>query len=129
MTTTDRLHFQKQAQQLKLLNELSVKWQSLLDNEEFYQQIVDMIQLRFNYNCIHIWSLKHGSSYKLRAQAGAYREHLTIGHTIPIEEGICGIVARTQKSYLSNDVSLEPNYTNRALGKRRGRRHHQRREL
>jgi transcriptional regulator with PAS, ATPase and Fis domain len=106
---------QKQAAQLRLLNELSAKLQSAMYSDEFYQQIVDMVQNRFNYYCIHIWSLLHGSNYKLRAQAGAYRDHLKIGYTIPISEGICGIVARTRKTYLSNDVSTEPQYTNLSL--------------
>ena len=101
-----------------------------------------MVQKRFNYYCIHIWSLSHGTAYKLRAQAGAYRDILKIGHTIPITEGICGIVARTRKTYLSNDVSTEPQYTNLSLPidtqselsrsghqrRRRSHRHHQRRE-
>ncbi|MGK5084026.1 sigma-54-dependent Fis family transcriptional regulator [Bdellovibrionota bacterium FG-1] len=108
-------NYEKQAAQLRLLNEISTKLQSLLDSEDFYQQIVDMIQSRFNYYCIHIWSLKNGSAYRLRAQAGAYRSHLQLGHKIPITEGICGVVARTQKSFLSNDVSKEPFYTNLSL--------------
>ena len=108
-------NLQKQAAQLKLLIELSTQLQSLLDTEEFYQQIVTTLQTSFNYYCVHIWSLSHGTTYKLRAQAGAYRDHLKIGHSIPISEGICGIVARTRVSYLSNDVSKEPHYTNLSL--------------
>jgi transcriptional regulator with GAF, ATPase, and Fis domain len=106
---------QKQAAQLRLLNELSTQLQSLLDTDEFYEQIVRTVQSRFSYYCIHIWSLSHGTAYKLRAQAGAYRDHLKIGHAVPITEGICGIVARTRKTYLSNDVSTEPGYTNLSL--------------
>lgn len=114
-TETEKSNLQKQAAQLRLLNELSTTLQTAMYSDGFYQQLVEMVQKRFNYYCIHIWSLSHGTSYKLRAQAGAYRDHLKIGYTIPITEGICGIVARTRKTYLSNDVSLEPQYTNLSL--------------
>src|SRR3954464_7595699 len=96
---------QKVAVQLKLLNELSTKLQSLLESENFYQEIVNIIQSRFNYYCIHIWSVGTDLSATLRAQAGAYRNHLKIGHALPNTEGIIGVVIRSKHSYLSNDVS------------------------
>lgn len=101
---------QKQAVQLRLLNELSTRLQSLLDSENFYQEVVNLIQGRFNYYCIHIWSVE-GGRYRLEAQAGAYNSHLKIGHSVPVEAGISGAVIRTRKSYLSNDVTQDPHYT------------------
>ena len=107
---------QKQAVQLRLLNELSTKLQSLLDSENFYQEIVNTVQSRFNYYCIHIWSVNSaGNTYTLEAQAGAYREHLKIGYTLKTQQGINGVVIRTKQSYVSNDVSNDPNYTDLSL--------------
>ncbi len=106
---------QKQTTQLRLLNELSTKLQSLLKSEDFYQEVINVIQSKFNYYCIHIWSVGTDLSYTLRAQAGAYRDHLKIGHTLPSTEGIIGAVIRTKQPYLSNDVSHDPNYTNLSL--------------
>ena len=80
---------QKQAIQLRLLNELSTKLQSLLESEDFYQEIVNMIQSTLQL-LLHPY-LERGArttSYTLRAQAGAYRNHLKIGHTLPTSEGI-----------------------------------------
>ena len=102
---------QKQAVQLRLLNELSTKLQSLLESENFYQEVINIIQSRFNYYCIHIWSVGTDRSYTLRAQAGAYNNHLKIGHNVPCTDGIIGEVIRTKRPYLCNDVSSDPHYT------------------
>jgi transcriptional regulator with GAF, ATPase, and Fis domain len=106
---------QKQAVQLRLLNELSTKLQSLLESENFYQEIVNLIQLKFNYYCIHIWSVGSDLNPTLRAQAGAYRNHLKLGYTLSRHQGIIGAVIRTKQSYLSNDVTLDPNYTDLSM--------------
>jgi two-component system response regulator HydG len=92
-----------------------MKLQSLLEAEDFYQEIVNVIQDRFNYYCCHIWSVGNDQSYTLRAQAGAYRNHLKLGHTVRSAEGISGQVIRTKKSYLCNDVSADKHYTNLSL--------------
>jgi len=113
---------QKQSQQLKLLNELSTKLQGLLESENFHQEIVNIIQSHLSYYSAHIWTVSAGQSsehsVRLEAQAGAYGGHLNIGHTLGAAEGalgIVGIVARSKKSYLSNDVSQDPNFTNLSL--------------
>jgi two-component system response regulator HydG len=105
---------QKRATQLRLLNELSTKLQSLLESEDIYQEVVNIIQIRFNYYCTHIWSVE-GGFYTLRAQAGAYQTHLKIGHSIPTSKGITGAVIRSGKSYLSNDVTKDPHYIDLSL--------------
>jgi transcriptional regulator with PAS, ATPase and Fis domain len=104
----------KQAMQLRLLNELSTKLQSLLESENLYQEIVNLIQTKFNPYSIHMFSVEQGC-YTLRAQAGAYGNHLKIGHTLPISQGINGFVIRSKKPYVSNDVASDSNYTNLSL--------------
>lgn len=105
---------QKQAVQLRFLNEVSTRLQSLLESDDFYHEIVEIIRGRFAYYCIHIWSVE-GSYYTLRAQSGAYHSHLKIGHTISVSQGITGAVIRSGKSYLSNDVTQDPHYTDLSL--------------
>ena len=100
---------------LSLLNELSIKLQTLLDAPDFYPQLVEMIQKHFQLYSVQIWSLREGTHYQLRAHTGAYRPHLAIGHNVPLTQGICGIVARTRRSHLCNDISKEPLFTNLAL--------------
>ncbi len=106
---------EKQAAQLRLLNELSTRLQSLLESDNFHQEVVDLIQRKFDWYCIHIWSVAQNHSARLEAQAGAYRDHLKIGHTIAPGEGITGHVIGSRKSYLAGDVSTDPNFTNLSL--------------
>jgi transcriptional regulator with GAF, ATPase, and Fis domain len=108
----DSPSLQKQALQLRLLNELSTKLQSLLESENFYQEVLNIVQTRFSYYSIQFWTPEKDGSATLRAQAGAYRNHLKIGHSLRNTQGITGEVIRTGKSYLSNDVTSDSHYTN-----------------
>jgi len=102
----------KQAKQLRLLNEISAKLQGLIGSDTFFAELVNIIQSSFNYYSLHIWSVAQDQSATLEAQAGAYREHLRIGHRIRPGEGITGQTIRTRRHYLTGDVSKDPNYTN-----------------
>lgn len=108
-------YLHKQAAQLRLLNELSTKLQSLLESENFYQEVVNIVQIHFNYYGIHIWTVGSDLNYTLRAQTGAYRNLLKIGHKLASTEGIMGFVIRTKEKAVCNDVSLNSNYTNLSL--------------
>jgi transcriptional regulator with GAF, ATPase, and Fis domain len=110
--STTSLSLKKQAKQLRLLNEISAKLQGLIGSDTFFSELVNIIQGKFNYYSLHIWSVAQDQSATLEAQAGAYREHLRIGHRIQAGEGITGQTIRTQKHYLTGDVSQDPNYTN-----------------
>jgi transcriptional regulator with GAF, ATPase, and Fis domain len=105
----------KRALQLRLLNELSTKLQSLLESENFYQEIVNIVQGRFNYYGIQFWDVGTDNTFALRGQAGAYRNHLKIGHVLRSDQGIIGEVIRSGRSYLSNDVTSDSHYTNLSL--------------
>jgi transcriptional regulator with GAF, ATPase, and Fis domain len=114
--TTDTSIKLKQSVQLRLLNELSTRLQSLISAEEFYQAIVDTIQAKFNYYSITIWSAGQDGSATLRAQAGAYSPHLNEGLVLQGNAaGITGWVIRNKKSYLVNDISEDKLFTNLSL--------------
>ena len=106
---------QKQSHQLRMLNELSTKLQSLLESDHFFEAIINIIQIHFNYYGLQIWSMNQNRNATLRAQAGAYHNHLKIGHILENGEGITGYVIRTRKTYLTNDVSQDLNYTNLSI--------------
>ena len=109
---TTQASLQKQAAQLKLLNELSTRLQGLLDSDNFFQEVVNIIQSHFNYYAINLWSVGVGSIPRLEAQAGAaYRNHLKIGDVLNQGKGIINHVIQSRKSYLTNDVSQDSNYT------------------
>jgi two-component system response regulator HydG len=92
-----------------------MKLQGLLDRENFFQEVLDLIQKKFNYYSIHVWTVEKDLSAVLRAQAGAYLGHLKPGHVLGVGEGIIGYVIRSRQSYLTNDVANDPNYTNLSL--------------
>ncbi|MBY0470914.1 sigma-54-dependent Fis family transcriptional regulator [bacterium] len=109
----------KQATQLRLLNELSTKMQSLLNadaSENFYQEIVNIIQSHFDFYVIHICEVNQNHAAVLMAQVGAYRNKIQVGHVMIAEgEGIHAIVISTKKSYLSNDVRLDSHYSDLSI--------------
>ncbi|MFN7684255.1 MAG: sigma 54-interacting transcriptional regulator [Oligoflexia bacterium] len=112
----------KQASRLKLLNELSTQLQDLLQSESFYQEVINLIQSRFHFFTISIWSVPPDSTgtARLEAQAGAHSAHIKIGYLLRTASnsgaiGIVGQVIRTRSSYLSNDLSADPHYTNASL--------------
>ncbi len=108
--------------QLRLLNQLATRLQGLVDSESFYSELVDLVQTHFNYYSLIVASVDHSGreegdapTYTIRAQAGAYRNHLQLGHTFHRLEGICGEVIRTRQSYLANDVTQDSHYTDLSL--------------
>jgi transcriptional regulator with PAS, ATPase and Fis domain len=112
----------KQSNQLKLLSEISIKLQTLIDAEDtnqFYQDIVDLIRNKLDFYAIQFWSVSRDqtkSRIKLRGQSGAYSRHMEVGHILNVEDaGITGVVIKTKESYLSNDTSQDPNFTNLSL--------------
>lgn len=105
---------QKQSVQLRLLNELSTRLQSLLQSENFFQEVVNIIQVHFNYYSIHFWSVESDRSARLEAQSGAHGHALKIGTTIR-DRGIVGEVIQTRRSYVCNDITLDPHYTSLSI--------------
>jgi transcriptional regulator with PAS, ATPase and Fis domain len=109
-------HLQKRAAQLRLLGELSTQLQSLIAHENFFAEIVTIIRQQFDYYSIQFWSHQPNGSARLEAQSGAYQQHLNIGHVLPAHQGGITIhVMSTRKSYVANDLSEDPLFTNLSL--------------
>ncbi|HCM41280.1 MAG TPA: hypothetical protein DIS93_15085 [Bdellovibrionales bacterium] len=111
ISNAQQISQKKRGTQLKLLNQLSTRLQSLLESDNVYQEIINIIQAHFNYYCINIWSVDE-EVFTLRAQAGNYHSHLKIGHRIPSNEGITGAVLASKQPYLCPDVSKDQHYKN-----------------
>jgi len=102
----------KQSIQLRLLNSVSTRLQSLMDSDQFFQNIVDIIKHKLNYYVIQIWVRTPEGSIKLKGQTGAYQGDLKIDHTIAVPTGgITGHVFTTKQTYVTNDVSKDPYFT------------------
>ncbi len=105
----------KHQTQLKLLNAISNQLQRLVESENFYQEVINIIQSHLHPDGIHIWSRDPNGTIILRAQTSREKSFLSLGHCLRESEGIVGYTARTKKSVLANDVSQDPHYTNLSL--------------
>ncbi len=105
----------KNQAQLKVLSEVSLKLQGLLETEDFYSEVLDLIQKNFHYYSAQFWTVGTDASATLKAQVGAYGSHLKIGYQLTGNEGITGHVIRHKKSYLTNDAPNDPKFTNLSL--------------
>ncbi len=104
----------KSSAQLRLLNELSIKLQSLVSTENLWEEIVTVVQNKFHYHSFSIWSVALDGTATLRAQSGAYNKYIQPGFAIK-NEGIVGTVIRTKRAYVCNDVTRDPSFTNLSL--------------
>lgn len=103
------------ASRLQLINELSLKFQSLITSENIYQEIVELVQNRFHYYSFSIWSIQPDGSARIEAQSGAYNNYLYVGFSIAKEAGIVGTVVTTKKPYICNDVTIDSHFTKLSL--------------
>lgn len=111
--TQSPLHLKTSAQ-LRLLNELSIRLQSLLDTENIWEEIVTVVQNKFHYYSFSIWSVALDGTATLRAQSGAYNSFIQPGFSIK-NEGIVGTVIQTKRPYVCNDVTKDTHFTNLSL--------------
>lgn len=110
MTKAQAAPQQKQKIELKLLSELTSGLQGLLDSENFFHEIVNILQNKFNYYSIQIWSVNADASATLQARAGALDssgEYLKIGQVLQPGKNMISYVIDTRKNYLvSNSLSV-----------------------
>lgn len=104
----------KTSHQLRLLNELSIRLQSLLNTENVWEEIVTVVQNKFHYHSFSIWSVALDGTATLRAQSGAYNNFIQPGFMIK-NEGIVGTVIQSKRTYVCNDVTKDTHFTNLSL--------------
>ncbi|RYZ96560.1 MAG: GAF domain-containing protein, partial [Proteobacteria bacterium] len=104
----------KHREQLHMLNELSHKLQGLLTADNLYKETLKIIQSRFHYYYISLWTTDDHGTTTLQAHEGAYTNFLSPGFQLK-GEGIIGHVAKTKLPYLSNDVTHDTNFTSLKL--------------
>lgn len=104
----------KHREQLHMLNELSHKLQSLLTAENLYKETLKIIQSRFQYYYISLWTIAEDGTATLQAHEGAYANFLSPGFQLK-NEGIIGYVVNTKSAYLSNDITHDKNFTSLKL--------------
>jgi two-component system response regulator HydG len=109
-TELQNLALSKDRAQLQMLNELSHMLQGLLNAENLYKETLKIIQSRFNYYYISLWTSNEENVATLQAHEGAYTSFLSPGFQLR-NEGIIGHVIQTKQGFISNDISQDKNFT------------------
>ncbi|HZW05045.1 MAG TPA: GAF domain-containing protein, partial [Anaerolineaceae bacterium] len=102
------------ADQISTVFDVSHALTSILDLDELLDEVVSVIQKRFGYPYVHVYTT-HAGRQRVFYAAGsgarsqAFHEH-EVNYDLEDEQGIIPYVARTGKSVLANDVTQEPLY-------------------
>lgn len=96
---------QHQAQEVLLLNQLSMTLAPVLDLGLIYRTIVELINHTFGYALASLYTLV-GERLVVQYLVG-YTDYL---HEIPLSRGIMGLVGRTGRAILVEDVATDPIY-------------------
>jgi len=108
---------QRQTQRLTLLADVARVAATTFDADALLQAVAESLSRHFNYPRVGIFTLDDdGQTLTLRGRSTetlALDELAVPGfYRLTIEQGISGHVARTGKSYLAPDVSIDPYFTN-----------------
>jgi serine phosphatase RsbU (regulator of sigma subunit)/putative methionine-R-sulfoxide reductase with GAF domain len=102
------------AAQISSVFEISHALNSILDHEQLLEEIVSLIQKRFGYPHVHIFSVHPGRRLVVYQTGSGQRSRAmsdrTISYSLDSEQGLLPWVARTGKTYLANDVVHDPLY-------------------
>ncbi len=101
----------KHRRQLDMLAEVGISLQNLLQSNDLYSKIIEIIQSRFHYYHMSLWTVDDQQEVAtLQAHSGAHAYNFSPGFQIK-GQGITAYVISTQKAYLSNNVSTDSKYT------------------
>jgi len=104
----------RRAEQLTTISEVSSAITSILNLDELLDQVVSLIQKRFGYPYVHLFTV-HTGRRKIIFQAGSDPRRHTLreeGFAYDLDDplGIIPWAARHADTVLANDVSQEPRY-------------------
>ncbi len=110
----EQWRLQRRASQLSTIYQVSSAITSILDQEQLLGEVVDLIQKRFGYPYVHLYSV-HTGRRKIFYEAGSgERSQLLHEQNFALdldsERGIIPWVAQQGLTMLANDVSQEPRY-------------------
>ncbi len=105
------LEARQRAVQLQAIHEVSERITAILDLDELLQSVVRLIQERFGYHPVHIFTLEDSGALTFRASTAEGDALARIGRHALIEGlGIVGAAAREGRPVLINDVLQDPRY-------------------
>lgn len=99
---------QKLQSHFKLLSELSVRLQNLLESENLHQSILNILQSELDYVGIQYWGLPRPQS-EARLEAIVGRDHalVELGHSLSPKDAILAYVFQNKKSLILETIPHE----------------------
>lgn len=105
---------QQRAEQISSVFEVGHALTSILDLDELLNQIVQLIQKRFGYPFVHLYTVHLGRRIvQYRAGTGERSEamkKLEQNYSLDAPRGLIPWVARNGRTYVANDVTQDPLY-------------------
>ena len=107
-----RLHTRttRQARTLLLLNEIARELTSILNLDELFRRIAELVSRLIDYQMFSILLLDSNTQKLQHRFALRFKETIHIKHDIPQGRGIVGAAAESRQAVLVSDVSKDPRY-------------------
>ena len=101
----------KRSLQLALINDVGRRVVSTLDLEKLLERVIESIQINFKYNHVSLFLMDSPSGdLVLKTRFGEDGDSVPQGLRLKLGVGMVGWAAKSQKTFLSNDVKREPRY-------------------
>ena len=104
---------EQRARQLILLNEIGRQVAASLELEGILDTAVRLVQQGFGYHHVALFLIDHThEQLVMRARAGSFASIFPELHSLRLDQGMVGWVARHGEKLLANDVLADPHYLN-----------------
>ena len=100
----------RQARQLALLTEISRELTSILNLDQLFQRIADLVTRIIDYQMFSILLLDPSGSVLQHRFSLRFKESVQLKHEIPLGRGLVGYAAEHKRAVLVPDVSKDPRY-------------------
>jgi sigma-B regulation protein RsbU (phosphoserine phosphatase) len=100
----------RQARTLLLLNEIARELTSILNLDQLFQRIADLLSRLIDYQMFSILLLDDAGEKLQHRFALRFQENIHLKHEIPLGKGLVGNAAQTKSAVLVPDVTKDPRY-------------------
>jgi len=100
----------RQAQTLTVLNEISRELTSILNVDQLFKRIGDLLTRVIEYQMFSILLLDTERNMLVHRFSLRYQENIHLKHDIPLGRGLVGYAVQHQEAVLAPDVSRDPRY-------------------
>src|SRR6059058_572963 len=100
----------RQAQTLTVLNEISRDLTSILNVDQLFKRIGDLLTRVIEYQMFSILLVDSERSVLVHRFSLRYQENIHLKHDIPLGRGLVGYAVQHQEAVLAPDVSRDPRY-------------------